>query len=248
MVSCPCFTLSASSPSLHCTFFVIFLVLWLFDRNGSPFLRRLRHGSSAGGYRVCSISEPFHNVTAIDLDVPRQATTRKTRANTYFRARRDGRPNGTLTFRRSSTTPGQASQPAASSENAFAASTIDSSAIPQTPGAASYDPTPSQYQKDSILNLYRNGAADSDPSSVIEPGWTPGHTNGNAMRGWGKSNNNHNSQDPSACWNARGDSHPVGVNGMTDDEEKVRRHDGLANPGHGTDKTYRFLRPMLTLL
>ncbi|KAF9881438.1 GYF domain-containing protein [Colletotrichum karsti] len=136
-------------------------------------------------------------------------------------ARRDGRINGTLTFRRPSTTPGQPSQPAASSENAFAASNIDSSAIPQTPGASSYDPNSSQYHKDSILNLYRNGAADSDPSSVIEPGWTPGHTNGNATRGWGKSNNNHNSQDPSSCWNSRGDSHPVGVNGMTDEEEKI---------------------------
>ncbi|KAF4911604.1 GYF domain-containing protein mpd2 [Colletotrichum viniferum] len=152
-------------------------------------------------------------------------------------ARRDAR-NGTLTFRRPSTTPGQASQPAASSEHAFAASNADTGAIPQTPGAASYDyPISSQYQKESILGLYRNGTADADPSVVIEPGWTPGHTNGSAARGWGKSNNSHNSQDPSACWNPRGDGHPVGVNGLTDEEEKVRWHDGTGN--HAMDTNMR---------
>ncbi|KAF6810655.1 GYF domain-containing protein mpd2 [Colletotrichum sojae] len=137
-------------------------------------------------------------------------------------ARRDGKTNGTLTFRRSSTTPGQASQPAASSENPYSASTVDSSAMSQTPGGASYDyPTPSQYEKDSILGLYRNGHADIDASRVLEPGWTPGQTNGGATRGWGKTNNNHNSQDPSSCWNPLGDTHPIGINGMSGEEEKA---------------------------
>ncbi|TDZ37348.1 GYF domain-containing protein mpd2 [Colletotrichum spinosum] len=137
-------------------------------------------------------------------------------------ARRDGRVNGTLTFRRSSTTPGQASQPVASSENAVPASNADSGVTPQTPGVGSYDYPSSQYQKDSILHLYRNGSADLDASNVLEPGWTPGQTNGSASRGWGKTNNNHHSsQDPSACWNARGDSHPVGINGLTEEEEKA---------------------------
>ncbi|KAL0944785.1 GYF domain-containing protein mpd2 [Colletotrichum truncatum] len=156
-------------------------------------------------------------------------------------ARRDGRPNGTLTFRRSSTTPGQASQPVASSENAFATTNVDSGAIPQTPGAASYDyPSSSQYQKESILGLFRNGAAESDSSGVLEPGWTPGHTNGNATRGWGKSNNNHNSQDPAACWNTRGDSHPVGVLGLSDEEEKVRWLQGTNSQPTETDMRQAF--------
>ncbi|OLN87490.1 GYF domain-containing protein mpd2 [Colletotrichum chlorophyti] len=137
-------------------------------------------------------------------------------------ARRDGRPNGTLTFRRSSTTPGQASQPAASSENAFPTTSLESGAIPQTPGVASYDyPSSSQYVKESILGVFKNGAAETDASNVFEAGWTPGQTNGGAARGWGKSNNNHNSQDPAACWNPRGDSLPVGVNGLSEEEKEA---------------------------
>ncbi|UQC90095.1 GYF domain-containing protein [Colletotrichum lupini] len=145
-------------------------------------------------------------------------------------ARRDGRVNGTLTFRRSSTTPGQPSQPAASSENAFPSTPLDSGAVPQTPGAATYDyPAPSQYQKDSIVGVYKNGAAEIDASNVFESGWTPGHTNGSAARGWGKTNNNHNSQDPAACWNNRGDNNPVAINGMSEEEKEVRRSFGAGH-------------------
>ncbi|WYZ44804.1 hypothetical protein EsH8_VIII_000120 [Colletotrichum jinshuiense] len=141
-------------------------------------------------------------------------------------ARRDGRANGTLTFRRSSTTPGQPSQPAASSENAFPATPLDSGAAPPTPGAATYDySAPSQYMKESIIGLFKNGAAETDASNVYESGWIPGQTNGGATRGWGKSNNNHNSQDPAACWNPRGDSHPVGVSGLSEEEKEAYASD-----------------------
>ncbi|TQN67330.1 GYF domain-containing protein mpd2 [Colletotrichum shisoi] len=137
-------------------------------------------------------------------------------------ARRDGRANGTLTFRRSSTTPGHPSQSAASSENAYPANPLESGVAPQTPGAATYDyPAPSQYQKDSILGVFKNGAAETDAANVFESGWTPGQANGAAARGWGKSNNNHNSQDPAACWNSRGDGHPVSVNGLSEEEKEA---------------------------
>ncbi|EFQ33985.1 GYF domain-containing protein [Colletotrichum graminicola M1.001] len=137
-------------------------------------------------------------------------------------ARRDGRANGTLTFRRSSVTPGHPSQSAASSENAFLATSLESAAPPQTPGAATYDySAPSQYQKESILGVFKQGAAETDTVNVFESGWTPGQTNGGAARGWGKTNNNHNSQDPAACWNPRGDGHPVGVNGLSEEEKEA---------------------------
>ncbi|KAK2059506.1 GYF domain-containing protein [Colletotrichum caudatum] len=137
-------------------------------------------------------------------------------------ARRDGRANGTLTFRRSSMTPGHPSQPAASSENAFSATSLESAAIPQTPGPATYDySAASQYQKESILGVFKQGTAEIDTANVFESGWTPGQTNGGAARGWGKTNNNHNSQDPAACWNPRGDGHPVSVNGLSEEEKEA---------------------------
>ncbi|KAK1967033.1 GYF domain-containing protein [Colletotrichum sublineola] len=137
-------------------------------------------------------------------------------------ARRDGRANGTLTFRRSSVTPGHPSQSAASSENAFPATSLESGAAPPTPGPATYDySAPSQYQKESILGVFKHGAAEIDTVNVFESGWAPGQTNGGAARGWGKTNNNHNSQDPAACWNPRGDSHPVSVNGLSEEEKEA---------------------------
>ncbi|OBR12796.1 GYF domain-containing protein [Colletotrichum higginsianum IMI 349063] len=156
-------------------------------------------------------------------------------------ARRDGRANGTLTFRRSSTTPGHPSQSAASSENAYPANPLESGVAPQTPGAATYDyPAPSQYQKDSILGVFKNGAAETDATNVFESGWTPGQANGATARGWGKSNNNHNSQDPAACWNSRGDGHPVSVNGLSEEEKEVRWLDGPNYQAAGTNTWQAF--------
>ncbi|KAK1593770.1 GYF domain-containing protein [Colletotrichum navitas] len=108
-------------------------------------------------------------------------------------ARRDGRANGTLTFRRSSVTPGHPSQSAASSENAFPATSLESAAPPQTPGAATYDyPAPSQYQKESILGVFKQGAAEIDTANVSRRLLEP-----------------------------TGDGHPVGVNGLSEEEKEA---------------------------
>ncbi|KAG7111173.1 Transcriptional activator protein DAL81 like [Verticillium longisporum] len=116
-------------------------------------------------------------------------------------ARSGGRANGTLTFRRSSTTPGQTSHSATPSDQAFPQTPLEPT-TPSVAGVASYDfaSQPAQYAKQSILNLFQDAATQQESSEVLEPGWTPGHANGNSSRGWGKTGHTHAIQDPNSCW------------------------------------------------
>ncbi|KAH6683543.1 GYF domain-containing protein [Plectosphaerella plurivora] len=133
-------------------------------------------------------------------------------------ARRDGRTNGTLTFRRPSTTPGAASHSAAPSDASFTAETAV-----QTPGAASYDypPQSSHYTKQSILDIFQHSSSQYDVADVYEPTWTPGHVNGNSGRGWGKSAHTHANQDPNSCWVTDATSGPNNLRTMNPEEKET---------------------------
>jgi PERQ amino acid-rich with GYF domain-containing protein len=130
------------------------------------------------------------------------------------RSRRDGRSaNGTLTLRRSSTTPlSQSSQTPAPVDNAVQPPSAEPSAV---------ELSPARYSKEDLLDMYRPQRISEDPSRLFMQGWNPGHVNGGAVRAWGKSNENHVPQEPGACWDVNGESTPMGHQGLTSDEKEV---------------------------
>lgn len=115
-----------------------------------------------------------------------------------------------MTFRRTSTTPlGQSSQTPAPAEPA--------DEIPPPP---SFEPTPSRYTKEDLLDMFSGRKAD-DPSRLFISGWDPSLINGSSGRGWGKSNENHVPQEPGACWDQGGDGAPLGLQGLSSEEVEV---------------------------
>ena len=136
------------------------------------------------------------------------------------RLRRDGRPaNGTLTFRRSSTTPiGQSSQAPPPADNAVQPSSVE----PATAHPASFENGPSRYSKEHLLEMYRAAHPSDDPSRLFISGWDPDHVNGNTARPWGKTNENHVPQEPGACWEPNGDTMPMGLQEPSAEEKEVR--------------------------
>lgn len=137
-----------------------------------------------------------------------------------FRSRRDGRSaNGTLTLRRSSTTPiGQASQSAPSTDHAVQQS-IPVDTTPVLP--SNYDAGPARYTKDDLLGLYRSQKPGDDPTRLFIPGWDPTHVNGGNVRGWGKTNDSNVPQEPGACWDHDGHTAPMGLHEFSTDEKEV---------------------------
>ncbi|RTE77091.1 hypothetical protein BHE90_008427 [Fusarium euwallaceae] len=140
-------------------------------------------------------------------------------------ARRDGRStNGTLTFRRSSTTPlGQPSiQPPASTDNAVQPpATVESSITPVPATTSTYDLPPARYTKEDLLDMFQTQKPGDDASRLFASGWNPGQVNGHAARGWGKSNDNHIPQEPGACWDQTGDTTPMGLQDMSLEEKEA---------------------------
>jgi PERQ amino acid-rich with GYF domain-containing protein len=58
------------------------------------------------------------------------------------------------------------------------------------------------------------------------PNWNPGHVNGHASRGWGKSNEAGMAQERDACWAVgKGENHPVSLAPLTAEEKEVRLAD-----------------------
>ncbi|KAH6989318.1 hypothetical protein BKA56DRAFT_476885 [Ilyonectria sp. MPI-CAGE-AT-0026] len=142
-------------------------------------------------------------------------------ANSGDWARREGRStNGTLTFRRSSTTPlGQpSSQPPTSIDHAvqFLAGVETSMAQPLTQELG-----PARYTKDDLLDMFRPQKGHDTSSRLFIPGWNPGHVNGHPPRGWGKTNDNHIPQEPGACWDQIGDSTPMGLQDLSLEEKEA---------------------------
>ncbi|KAM0369410.1 hypothetical protein ACHAPZ_002950 [Fusarium culmorum] len=137
-------------------------------------------------------------------------------------ARRDGRStNGTLTFRRSSTTPlGQpSSQPPPSTDHAVQPPATAES--PVNASSSTYELLPARYTREELLDIYSSQKPTGDVSHLFAPGWNPGQMNGHAPRGWGKSNDNHIPQEPGACWNDSGESAPMGLQDMSVEEREA---------------------------
>lgn len=145
----------------------------------------------------------------------------------FLRSRRDGRSaNGTLTFRRSSTTPiGQSSQPPPPVDNAVQpiAPAADATSAQQP----AFEPGPSRYSKEHLLDVYRSSRPGDDPSRLFISGWDPDRVHNDTTRGWGKPNENHIPQEPGACWEPNGDTGPLGLQEMTLEEKEVRLHASL---------------------
>ncbi|KAI5856760.1 hypothetical protein GGS23DRAFT_588506 [Durotheca rogersii] len=157
-------------------------------------------------------------------------------------ARSDGRGNaggdwtrsgrstngGTLTFRRTSATPG--SQPL----NQIQASEPPQSASvdPATPSAM--PPSSNQvngieslrYTRDelfAILDMTQDSNSQApDVSTLFLQGWNPGHTNGATPRGWGKTGDSHIvPPEPDICWDAPGSTRAVGLQEMNPEEKEL---------------------------
>ncbi|KAJ1331827.1 PERQ amino acid-rich with GYF domain-containing protein [Microdochium nivale] len=130
---------------------------------------------------------------------------------------RQGRStNGTLTFRRTSTTPSSQSQQLPSSDTLHA-SGDPSGMSGMTAGSSSTGST--RYSRDDLLDIAANIP---EVSSLFAPGWQPGQINGSAGRGWGKSPENHPApQEPDVCWDNTGSVRPVGMADMTSEEREL---------------------------
>lgn len=137
-----------------------------------------------------------------------------------FRSRRDGRSaNGTLTFRRSSTTPlSQSSNLPPASDNAVQPPSVEVPVAQPT----TYEVGPSRYTKDDLLEMYNSQRPGGNPSHLFISGWDPSNGASAGVRGWGKSNENHVPQDPGTCWDASGETAPIGLQGFSPEEREVR--------------------------
>ncbi|CAJ2512543.1 Uu.00g055580.m01.CDS01 [Anthostomella pinea] len=130
--------------------------------------------------------------------------------------------NGTLTFRRTSATP--SSQHA--TDSLHSAASADPAVISAMPvGSTAVDsPAPQRYTRDELLSILSvtQNSQPSDVSTLFMPGWNPGHVNGGAARGWGKSGDSHVvPQDPDICWDAPGSNRAVGLQDMTAEERDL---------------------------
>ncbi|KAH8846476.1 hypothetical protein MCOR29_006923 [Pyricularia oryzae] len=133
-------------------------------------------------------------------------------------ARRDGRPsNGTMTFRRSSTTPFN-NQSTAQSTPATDGAAVQ--APPSAADAAPYD-GPLRYTREQLLEISRNSESAINVEELFVSGWVPAPVNGTSVRNWGKPNETHVPQDPSVCWDTNGAVKPVGLQEMSQEEKEL---------------------------
>ncbi|KAL7629876.1 kinesin-like protein [Parahypoxylon ruwenzoriense] len=158
-------------------------------------------------------------------------------------ARSDGRGNasgewarsgrstngGTLTFRRTSTTPSNQSLNQTQASEPIQSASADPAVISALPFCSTNVDSSGtlRYAKEELLAIL-NTAQDSnsqrpDISALFLPGWTPGHINGTTSRGWGKTGDPHVvPPEPDICWDAPGSTRAVGLREMTSEEKEVR--------------------------
>ncbi|KAK6853767.1 hypothetical protein PG995_010579 [Apiospora arundinis] len=132
---------------------------------------------------------------------------------------RQGRStNGTLTFRRSSTTPSQS----------MSQSNVPSEAVPSSTAPPESHAVPSQYSREEMLTIYDRLEPSGDASSLFVSGWNPGHVNGNntATRGWGNRNDTHVlPQEPDLCWDASASTIASNLRDLTAEERDLLASD-----------------------
>ncbi|KAJ2905498.1 gyf domain-containing mpd2 [Zalerion maritima] len=135
--------------------------------------------------------------------------------------RRDGRPsNGTLTFRRSSTTPFLAAQ---ASNQPVADHIPPTPDVPSSASQQAYDVPMSSttYSREQLLQIYRSTEGNlGDVDRLFMSGWTPGHSNGVHSSRWTKPSD-HAPQEPDLCWDPSGSANPLGLQEMSDTEREI---------------------------
>ncbi|KAI0875904.1 hypothetical protein GGS24DRAFT_264536 [Hypoxylon argillaceum] len=135
--------------------------------------------------------------------------------------------NGTLTFRRTSTTtsnqtfnqPNPSEHAVPSDDPAILAAMPVGSTVVEN-GA------PQRYSREEMLSILGNMQSNPrmqqpDVSSLFAPGWNPGHANGVSSRGWGKPESHVLPQEPDICWDETGSTKPICLEEMTDDEKEL---------------------------
>ncbi|KAI1430648.1 hypothetical protein GGR50DRAFT_180648 [Xylaria sp. CBS 124048] len=134
--------------------------------------------------------------------------------------------NGTLTFRRTSTTP--------STQSLNQQNTSEPVASPDEPalvgampvGSTTVEnPQPRRYTREemlAVLNQQESRPQQPDVSTLFVSNWNPGHANGGASRGWGKTPDSHLlPQEPDVCWDAQGSGKAIGMQEMTAEEREL---------------------------
>ncbi|KAG9244008.1 hypothetical protein BJ878DRAFT_582857 [Calycina marina] len=114
--------------------------------------------------------------------------------------------NGTMTFRRSSTTP-------------YAKSSADPENQQQEQAQGA---TRQRFGVNELEELFRSQIATSnkDISHLYAPTWEPGQTNG-STRGWAKSSDRPDSNAPESCWAADGKVAPKVLEDKTEEEKEL---------------------------
>ncbi|XXG95245.1 hypothetical protein Hte_001505 [Hypoxylon texense] len=151
------------------------------------------------------------------------------RGNTSGEWSRPGRSanGGTLTFRRTSTTPSTQSLNQLQGADTVQSASADPAVISAMPvGSTNVDSLSApRYSRDQLLSIYAAHESNSqlpDVSALFVHGWNPGHTNGNAFRGWGKPGDSHVApQEPDICWDTSGLTKAVGLQEMSSEEKEL---------------------------
>jgi PERQ amino acid-rich with GYF domain-containing protein len=149
---------------------------------------------------------------------------------TFDRPRRENRgPNGTLTLRRSSTTPhSTSSQQFGQADTSTSLSSSDASV-----GQSQYINqgielnSEGRFSKNKLLDIYRTqqdtDQSNNDVTRLFMNNWDPAQSNGTNGRGWGKSNDTRDQNyGPEVCWDQSGQVQPIGLEEISELERMVR--------------------------
>jgi len=136
------------------------------------------------------------------------------------RDRKNNRTNGTVTLRRSSTTPFTKS-------SAVDGSLETTAELEESQQSISFyeQSADTRYSKNQMLEVFRAQqnleATSRDVSSLFVNNWNPGHSNGaNGRSGWGK-HDGRDTHGPHTCWDSDGSVQPISLEEMTEAERSV---------------------------
>lgn len=141
------------------------------------------------------------------------------------RARRENRPsNGTVTLRRSSTTP--VAQVSSHIEPPLPTPSAETPSSYQQLNQGYDQQSEFRYSRNQLLEIYKqqqeSGALERDISHLYEPGWDPRQSNGaNGRSSWGKSTDGRDSYGPNIAWEPKGNVLPISLDEMTEEEKLV---------------------------
>ncbi len=147
------------------------------------------------------------------------------------RPRRENRgPNGTLTLRRSSTTPhSTVSQQIGLADTSISLSSSDASfgqSQQQYINQSAELSSEGRFSKNKLLDIYRSqqdtDQLGNDVTRLFMNNWNPAQSNGTNGRGWGKSNDTRDQNyGPEVCWDQSGQVQPIGLEEMSEVERMV---------------------------